>query len=64
MAGGGGALRGGGGVRGASAITIWVRLFVLLPVWSLLTAVWCSLLVLPMGYLAQRAMRWAAEKED
>jgi hypothetical protein len=39
-------------------------LFVLLPFWSLLSAVWCSLLVLPMGYVAQRATRWALGEED
>lgn len=54
-------------------VTLWVRngfrslnyfdLFVLVPFWSLLAAVWCSLLVLPMGYAAQRAMRWAADHE-
>jgi hypothetical protein len=58
----------------SAAITIWIRnglralnyfdLFVLLPFWSLLSAVWCSLLVLPMGYVARRAMRWASGKED
>lgn len=58
----------------SAAITIWIRngfralnyfdLFVLLPFWSLLSAVWCSLLVLPMGYVAQRAMRWASGEED
>lgn len=57
----------------ATAVTLWVRngfrslsyfdLFVLVPFWSLLAAVWCSLLVLPMGYAAQRAMRWAAGHE-
>jgi len=57
----------------ATAVTLWVRnsfrslnyfdLFVLVPFWSLLAAVWCSLLVLPMGYVAQRAMRWAAGQE-
>jgi hypothetical protein len=54
----------------ATAVTLWMRngfrslayfdLFVLLPYWSLLAAVWCSLLVLPMGYVAQRTMRWVA----
>ena len=58
----------------SAAITIWIRngfralnyfdLFVLLPFWSLLGAVWCSLLVLPMGYVALRAMRWASGEED
>ena len=58
----------------SAAITIWIRngfrslnyfdLFVLLPFWSLLSAVWCSLLVLPMGYVAQRAMRWASGEEN
>ena len=58
----------------SAAITIWIRngfralnyfdLFVLLPFWSLLSAVWCSLLVLPMGYVALRAMRWASGEED
>ncbi len=58
----------------SAAITIWIRngfralnyfdLFVLLPFWSLLVAVWCSLLVLPMGYVAQRAMRWALGEAD
>jgi hypothetical protein len=56
------------------AVTLWVRngfrslnyfdLFVLLPYWSLLAAVWCSLLVLPMGYLAQRTMRGVAGHDE
>jgi hypothetical protein len=40
------------------------RLTVAGPFWSLLVAVWCSLLVLPMGYVAQRAMRWASGEDD
>jgi TRAP-type mannitol/chloroaromatic compound transport system permease small subunit len=58
----------------SAAITIWIRngfralnyfdLFVLLPFRSLLVAVWCALLVLPMGYVAQRAMRWASGEDD
>jgi len=58
----------------ATAVTLWVwngfrslnyfDLFVLLPFWSLLAAVWCCLLVLPMGYLAQRTMRWAADHDE
>jgi hypothetical protein len=57
----------------SAAITIWIRngfralnyvdLFVLLPFWSLLSAVWCSLVVLPMGYVALRAMRWASGED-
>jgi hypothetical protein len=39
-------------------------LFVLLPYWSLLAAVWCSLLVLPLGYLAQRTMRGVAGHDE
>ena len=58
----------------ATAVTLWVRngfrslnyfdLFVLLPYWSLLAAMWCSLLVLPLGYVAQRIMRWVVGHED
>jgi hypothetical protein len=54
----------------AAAIAIWVRngfralnyfdLFVLVPYWALLAALWSFYLVIPMGYLAQRVMRWAA----
>jgi hypothetical protein len=57
----------------AAATTIWIRngfralnyfdLFVLLPYWSLLAALWSFYLVIPTGYLAQRVMRWAAERD-
>jgi hypothetical protein len=53
----------------AAAIAIWVRngfralnyfdLFVLVPYWALLAALWSFYLVIPMGYLAQRVMRRA-----
>jgi hypothetical protein len=54
----------------AAAIAIWIRngfralnyfdLFVLVPYWALLAALWSFYLVIPMGYLAQRVMRRAA----
>jgi hypothetical protein len=55
----------------AAAVTIWVQngfralnyfdLFVLVPYWTLLAALWSFYLVIPMGFLAQRVMRRAAE---
>jgi hypothetical protein len=57
-----------------SAATTWVAqgfralnytdLFLLLPLWALLTSLWLFWLVLPMGYLCQRVMRWAAGAGD
>jgi hypothetical protein len=55
----------------AAAVTTWVRngfralnywdLFVLLPFWAVMVALWSALLVFPTAYLAQRLMRWAAD---
>lgn len=58
----------------AFAVTTWaaqgfralnyVDLFLLLPLWALWASLWLFWLVIPTGYLAQRAMRWAAGAGD
>jgi hypothetical protein len=44
---------------GFRTLSYWDQ-FVLLPLWSVLTALVYFLLVIPTGYLAQRVMRWAS----